>query len=75
MLMMRAFWGTQKIGKTPPRAGRGAPRVLMMLASWPPRVVHGGPETRHSLGMAAKRVRVPRGLRARSRAAQWKRVR
>ena len=56
MLMMRALWGLpqpiQKIGKTSPRAAgpvAGA-RVLMMLAGWPPGVVHGGPETRHSLG-------------------------
>ena len=29
---------------------RAGARVLMMLAGWPPGVVHGGPETRHSLG-------------------------
>ena len=26
----------------------------MMLAGWPPGVVHGGPETRHSLGNGCK---------------------
>ena len=56
MQMMRALWGlpqpTQEMAKTSPRAAgpvAGA-RVLMMLAGWPPGVVHGGPETRHSLG-------------------------
>ena len=44
MLMMRALWGlpqpTQKTRAAGPVAGA---QVLMMLAGWPPGVVHGGP--------------------------------
>ena len=56
MLMMLALWGlpqpTQKICNSSPRATApvAGARVLMMLAGWPPWVVHGGPEARHSLG-------------------------
>ena len=42
-----------------------ASRRAMMLAGWPPGIVHGGPETRHSLGNGCE-------TRARSRAAQRK---
>ena len=56
MLMMRALGGflqhSQKLAKhrlaLPGRLR--ARRVLMMLAGWPPGVVHGGPETRHTVG-------------------------
>ena len=48
----------------------------MMLAGWPPGVLGSStaaPKPAIAWEMAAKRrVRVPRGLRARSRAAQWK---
>ena len=73
-------WGafefhSSKICNSSPRAtGQAAgARVLMMLAGWP---LLGSstaaPKPVIAWGMAAKRVRVPRGLRARSRAAQWK---
>ena len=68
----REAWSTDADDARPQRLAKhrlaagpvACARVHMMLAGWLPGVVHGGPE--------AKRVRVPRGLRARSHAAQWK---
>ena len=68
----REAWSTDADDARPQRLAKhrlaagpvACARVHMMLAGWLPGVVHGGRE--------AKRVRVPRGLRARSHAAQWK---
>ena len=64
-----------KISKTSPRAAGPAAgvRVLMMLAGWPPGVVHGGPETRHRVGNGCETRARSERPQARSRAAQWKR--
>ena len=79
MLMMRALWVLlQPIQKklqflaSRSRAGWGRPsahhaRRLAVLGS-----STAAPKPAIAWGMAAKRVRVPRGLRARSHAAQWK---
>ena len=79
MLMMRALWSlprpTQKKWEflaSRHRAGCGRPsahdaRRLVFLGS-----STAAPKPAIVWGMAAKRVHVPRSLRARSRAAQWK---